>query len=58
MVKLPYPDIQDTTLKYLQVHADSSNFGHGASKREVYSQLLSEAKALFVDQRNWVLDPT
>ncbi|CAD6582085.1 MAG: hypothetical protein ASARMPREDX12_000752 [Alectoria sarmentosa] len=54
MVKLPYPDLQDATLKYLQVHADSSNFGHGVSKREVYSQLLSEAKALFVDQRNWV----
>ncbi|CAF9939249.1 MAG: hypothetical protein ALECFALPRED_008051 [Alectoria fallacina] len=46
MVKLPYPDLQDAILKYLQVHADSSNFGHGVSKREVYSQLLSEAKAL------------
>ena len=40
-----------------QVHADSSNFAHGASKREMYTQLLTSAKALFADQRNWVLDP-
>ena len=40
-----------------QVHADSSNFSHGASKREMYTQLLTSAKALFADQRNWVFDP-
>lgn len=57
MVKLEYPDPHHAISTYLQVHADSSTFAHGASKREMYAQLLSSAKALFVDQRNWVVDP-
>ncbi|KAM0805603.1 GAF domain-like protein [Usnea florida] len=36
------------------VHADSSHFAPGASKREKYTQLHSSAQALFLDQRNWV----
>ena len=58
MVERPCPYLLPVLLTYTQVHADSSQFAHGASKREVYAQLLSEAKALFVDQRNWVLGPT
>ncbi|KAL6708642.1 hypothetical protein ACN47E_002623 [Coniothyrium glycines] len=36
------------------VHADSSNFANGLSKREVYAQVLEQAKILFEGQRNWV----
>ncbi|KAF5852114.1 hypothetical protein GGP41_000809 [Bipolaris sorokiniana] len=36
------------------VHADSSTFAHGMSKKEVYGQVLEQARALFDGQRNWV----
>ncbi|KAM3419028.1 hypothetical protein BST61_g4983 [Cercospora zeina] len=36
------------------VHADSSNFVAGVTKTQAYDQALDQAKALFVDQRNWV----
>ncbi|KAF1836281.1 GAF domain-like protein [Decorospora gaudefroyi] len=36
------------------VHADSSNFAQGMSKKEVYAQVLEQARALFDGQRNWV----
>ncbi|KAJ6206269.1 GAF domain-like protein [Bipolaris maydis] len=35
------------------VHADSSTFAHGMSKKEVYEQVLEQARALFDGQRNW-----
>lgn len=41
----------------LQVHADASTFAEGLSKKEVYAQVLDQAKALFEGQRNWVSDP-
>lgn len=37
-----------------QVHADSSNFAAGVSKRDAYEQIIEQAKALFDGQRNWV----
>ena len=58
MLILSYPHLLCTSLKALQVHADSSNFAPGASKREMYTHLHSSAQALFLDQRNWVPDPT
>ncbi|KAF2014781.1 GAF domain-like protein [Aaosphaeria arxii CBS 175.79] len=36
------------------VHADSSTFAEGLSKKDVYEQILEQAKALFDGQRNWV----
>ncbi|KAF2451844.1 GAF domain-like protein [Karstenula rhodostoma CBS 690.94] len=36
------------------VHADSSHFTQGMSKKEVYAQVLEQATALFDGQRNWV----
>ncbi|KAF2725799.1 GAF domain-like protein [Polychaeton citri CBS 116435] len=36
------------------VHADSSNFASGVSKKQAYTQILEQAKALFDGQRNWV----
>ncbi|KAK3080552.1 hypothetical protein LTS18_000333 [Coniosporium uncinatum] len=36
------------------VHAESSTFASGMSKREVYAQILEQARALFEGQRNWV----
>lgn len=36
------------------VHAEASTFGSGLSKREVYAQVLEQARALFDGQRNWV----
>lgn len=36
------------------MHADSSNFEHGVSKKETYDQVIEQAKALFEGQRNWV----
>ena len=38
------------------MHADSSNFADGMSKKEVYAQVLEQARALFDGQRNWVSD--
>ncbi|KAJ5819958.1 hypothetical protein N7474_005549 [Penicillium riverlandense] len=42
------------TTTILQPHADSSYFAPSQSKAEVYTQLLSQAKGLLADQRNWV----
>ncbi|KAJ4351155.1 uncharacterized protein N0V89_006494 [Didymosphaeria variabile] len=39
------------------VHADSSHFADGMSKKEVYAQVLEQAKVLFDGQRNWVRMP-
>ncbi|KAF2822032.1 GAF domain-like protein [Ophiobolus disseminans] len=36
------------------VHADSSSYREGLSKREVYAQVLEQARVLFEGQRNWV----
>ncbi|KAF1945895.1 GAF domain-like protein [Clathrospora elynae] len=36
------------------VHADSSNFAEGQSKKAVYAQVLEQARLLFDGQRNWV----
>ncbi|KAF1918519.1 GAF domain-like protein [Ampelomyces quisqualis] len=36
------------------VHADASAFAHGLSKKEVYAQVLDQARLLFDGQRNWV----
>ncbi|SMR45483.1 unnamed protein product [Zymoseptoria tritici ST99CH_1A5] len=36
------------------VHADSSNFANGVTKREAYDQVIEQAKALFDGQQNWV----
>jgi L-methionine (R)-S-oxide reductase len=36
------------------VHADASAFADGATKAEVYEQVLEQAQALFDGQRNWV----
>ena len=36
------------------MHADSSNFADGMSKKEVYAQVLEQARALYDGQRNWV----
>ncbi|KAF2867623.1 GAF domain-like protein [Massariosphaeria phaeospora] len=38
------------------VHAEASTFAEGLSKKEVYGQVLEQAKALFEGQRNWVTD--
>ncbi|KAL7778103.1 hypothetical protein CFE70_004779 [Pyrenophora teres f. teres 0-1] len=35
------------------VHADSSSFASGMSKKEVYAQVLEQARSLFDGQRNW-----
>ena len=35
------------------MHADSSSFADGMSKKEVYAQVLEQARALFDGQRNW-----
>ncbi|KAF2029247.1 GAF domain-like protein, partial [Setomelanomma holmii] len=37
-----------------QVHADSSSFRTGMSKKEVYAQVLDQARLLFDGQRSWV----
>lgn len=37
-----------------QVHADASAFAEGLSKKEVYAQVLEQARILFDGQRNWV----
>jgi len=37
-----------------QVHADSSNFAAGVSKRDAYEQIIEQARALFDGQSNWV----
>jgi len=39
-----------------QVHADASAFAEGLSKKEVYAQVLEQARILFDGQRNWVSD--
>ncbi|KAF2798296.1 GAF domain-like protein [Melanomma pulvis-pyrius CBS 109.77] len=36
------------------VHAEASTFAEGLNKKEVYEQVLEQARALFDDQRNWV----
>ncbi|KAH6398799.1 hypothetical protein HBI60_101450 [Parastagonospora nodorum] len=36
------------------VHADASAFAEGLSKKEVYAQVLEQARILFDGQRNWV----
>ncbi|KAF1972494.1 GAF domain-like protein [Bimuria novae-zelandiae CBS 107.79] len=36
------------------VHADSSRFAAGMSTKEVYAQVLEQARTLFDGQRNWV----
>ncbi|OCL07541.1 GAF domain-like protein [Glonium stellatum] len=36
------------------VHAEASTFVKGLVKREVYAQVLEQARALFEGQRNWV----
>ncbi|KAF2851735.1 GAF domain-like protein [Plenodomus tracheiphilus IPT5] len=36
------------------VHADSSAFAEGLSKKEVYTQVIEQARLLFDGQRNWV----
>lgn len=36
------------------MHADSSAFAEGLSKKEVYAQVLEQARLLFDGQRNWV----
>lgn len=38
------------------MHADSSHFAEGLTKKEVYEQVLEQAQALFDGQRNWVSD--
>jgi hypothetical protein len=38
----------------LQVHADASAFKENMSKKEVYEQVLEQARILFDGQRNWV----
>ncbi|KAF2005565.1 GAF domain-like protein [Amniculicola lignicola CBS 123094] len=42
----------------MQVHADASTFASGLTKKEVYAQVLEQAKALFDGQRNWVCPPS
>jgi hypothetical protein len=37
-----------------QVHADASDFAEGMTKKEVYAQVLEQARILFDGQRNWV----
>jgi hypothetical protein len=37
-----------------QVHADASDFAEGMTKKEVYAQILEQARILFDGQRNWV----
>ncbi|KAH7092006.1 GAF domain-like protein [Paraphoma chrysanthemicola] len=37
-----------------KVHADSSSFRTGMSKKEVYAQVLEQARVLFDGQRNWI----
>ena len=39
------------------MHADSSHFEAGLTKKEVYEQVLEQARALFDGQRNWVCFP-
>lgn len=36
------------------VHAEASTFARGLGKREVYAQVVEQARALFDGQRNWV----
>ena len=36
------------------MHADASDFADGMSKKEVYEQVLEQARSLFDGQRNWV----
>ncbi|CAI6332420.1 unnamed protein product [Periconia digitata] len=36
------------------VHADASTFEEGLSKKEVYAQVLEQARLLFDGQSNWV----
>ncbi|OCK84360.1 GAF domain-like protein [Lepidopterella palustris CBS 459.81] len=36
------------------VHAEASTFTDGLTKREVYAQVLEQARTLFEGQRNWV----
>ena len=38
------------------MHADASDFADGMSKKEVYEQVLEQARSLFDGQRNWVSD--
>jgi L-methionine (R)-S-oxide reductase len=40
-----------------QVHADASNFDDGVTKEDAFEQVLFQAEALFIDQRNWVGSP-
>lgn len=40
------------------MHADSSHFKDGLSKKEVYAQVLEQARILFDGQRNWVSHST
>jgi hypothetical protein len=47
-------DVVTQILRVNKVHADSSTFAEGMSKKEVYAQVLEQAKALFEGQRNWV----
>jgi L-methionine (R)-S-oxide reductase len=37
------------------VHAEASNFALGISKKDAYAQVLAQARALFEEQRNWVM---
>ncbi|EED19744.1 GAF domain nucleotide-binding protein [Talaromyces stipitatus ATCC 10500] len=41
----------------LNPHADSSYFAAGASKEQVYDQVLEQATGLVTGQRNWVRTP-
>ncbi|KAH7132238.1 GAF domain-like protein [Dendryphion nanum] len=36
------------------VHAEASTFAEGLGKKEVYAQILEQARALFEGQRNWI----
>jgi hypothetical protein len=44
----------DADVSNHQVHADASAFREGLSKKEVYAQVLEQARALFAGQRSWV----
>ena len=40
-----------------KLHADAANYAAGATRREIYNQVLEQAEALFEGQRNWVNGP-
>lgn len=44
----------ETCPNVYKVHADASKYDSGATKQEIYDQVLEQAEALFKGQRNWV----